>query len=94
MIVGTSDTRSEFSTSYVFAGRKGFVRNYTGPPIEGLELPTLGRNFQPGVFQLAEGLLSGEPRHFRWGSELPTPTDFSGLSACVPVCAKVNLHGY
>ena len=38
--VGTSDTRSELPTSYVFAGREGFVRNYTGPPIEGSELPT------------------------------------------------------
>jgi hypothetical protein len=45
VIVGTSDSRTELPTSYVFAGREGFVGNYTGPPIEGLELPTIGRNF-------------------------------------------------
>ena len=40
MIVGTSDSRTELPTSYVFALREGFVGNYTGPPIEGLELLT------------------------------------------------------
>ena len=72
MIVGTSDTRSELPTSYIFAGREGFVGNYTGPPIEGSELPT--RCFSAGrwpVVGRTETLLLGVGTS-DLGSELPT----------------------
>ena len=91
MIVGTSDTRSELPTSYIFAGREGFVGNYTGPPIEGSELPT--RCFPAGrwpVVGRTETLLLGVGTS-DLGSEHLTPTDFSRFSAHVCIVLRVGL---
>ena len=82
MLVGPTSSNS--------AGREGFVRNSTGPPIEGSKLPTqrilVGRGPVVGRSPaLPMGVGNSNP-----GSELPTPTDFSVLSAheCVVSCIK------
>ena len=82
--VGTSDPRSELSTSYKTAGREDVVGNYMGLPLRGVGTSN-------PLFSAGRGPFVGRSMALPMGSELPTPTEFSGLRARVCLVTFIGL---
>jgi hypothetical protein len=88
VFVGTSDQLKS-------CWPRGCCRKLNGTSDRGgSELPTLGQNFHPSEIMLAEDPSSGELWHFRWGSELPTPTEKSELSARKCMCVFCRIVSF
>src|SRR6185436_4682625 len=85
VLIGTSD-------KFIFqTAERGLSETTQDLREGGSELPTLGWNFRPSQKQLAEDLLSDEIGHFRWGSELPTPTELFRFCTLACVVSRNGL---